>query len=70
MDLSLVFLVSGASYEASYEAAFVSVVSNWFFSVVLVPDAKEALYEAPLNRKTRLNCPIPFFGFTGAFGQG
>ena len=53
------------------EAAFVSVVSTSFFSVVFVADTKEALYyEAPLTRKIRLNSPIPFFGFTGASGQG
>ena len=48
------------------EAAFVSVVSTSFFSVVFVADTKEA----PLTRKIRLNSPIPFFGFTGASGQG
>ena len=58
--LSLVFLVSGALYEASYETSFALVLydsplsesklkQNWCKQSLV-----QASYEAPMIRKTRL----------------
>ena len=61
-DLSLVFLVSGASYEASYETSFALVLydSPVSKSKSHKTDANkashEASYEAPMISKTRLYC--------------
>ena len=61
MYLSLVFLLSGASYEASYETSFALVLFDSLHSERVKSnkaDAKEvsyeASYEAPLTTKTRL----------------
>ena len=62
-DLSLVFVVSGASYEALYETssfAFVLYNSPVSKSKSNKTDASkashEASYKAPMIRKTRLYC--------------
>mgnify|MGYP001294352266 CR=1 FL=1 len=55
--LSLVFLVSGASYEASYEILFALVLFDSPLSLrakSYKTDTKEVSYEATLTRKTRL----------------
>ena len=49
----LVFLVSGAVYEASYKTSFASVLFDFALREM---NANEVSYEAPmLTRKTRLN---------------
>ena len=54
LNLSLVFLVSGASYQASYKAPFVLVVKR----TSLTTDSKEAYSMYPLRSYFIMNAPL------------